>query len=93
MRRVLDEESEQVATADVNGRPALIVPVTEEVAREASAVPALADMEVLPVSREEIEQVCANHDLALVGFLGFEPDSSLSIVDVETVGMILEEGG
>jgi hypothetical protein len=48
------------------------------------------DTEVTAVTREEIDHVCHHHNLSLVGFVGFEPDS-LSVVSVEVAGMVLEE--
>src|SRR3712207_6559793 len=89
LRRILDKDTEHVATADVDGKPALLVPVTEEAAKEANAV--YADFEALPVTTTEIEGVCVGHGLCLVGFLGFDGPDSLTVASVEVVGMILEE--
>jgi hypothetical protein len=90
LRRTTGETTEDVATAHVDGREVLIVPVTEEAAVEAAATPAYAGLEPTPVCVEDIEEVCSNHGLALVGFSGFDTDR-LSIVSVEVVSLVLEE--
>ncbi len=48
------------------------MPLTEEVAEKCSQMTDYADLEALPATVEEIEEVCKNHDLTLVGFVGFE---------------------
>ena len=89
LRRITGTREEEVATAHVDGREVLIVPVTEEAAEKCSRMPAYDGLEALPVTVGEIEEVCKNHGLVLVGFVGFESDFSLSVVQADTVGLIL----
>jgi hypothetical protein len=95
-RRPINEEYECVGLAEVDGKPVLVVPISEEIAEEVRW--AFEGLDPAPVSAEEIELICLNHNLALVGFVGFDPPEGdnpppLSVVSVEVVGMVLEEGG
>jgi hypothetical protein len=76
--------------ADVDGVGALIVPLSEDLARDVIGAIGREDMEARAVTVEEIEALCAYYGLATVGLFGLDDGGGLDVLSVETVGMVLE---
>jgi hypothetical protein len=75
--------------ATVEGKHALVVPTDEEIAAELCA--SHPEVEAVPVAVANIEEICADHDLALVGLYGLEAPDEFSMFSVETLPLFLEE--
>jgi hypothetical protein len=84
-----DTGEEQVAVANVDGVPSLVVPVSEESAERFLDAAGLEGIEARPVSVEEIEAACTHYGLACVGLFGLEDDMSMDVLSVETLGLAL----
>jgi hypothetical protein len=89
---------EEVAVATVDGIGALIVPVSEELARGCIRAlersQGIEGMEARPATIEEIEELCAEYGVATVGLFGLGGDGlpggeGLDVLSVEVVGMVL----
>jgi len=72
LRKDLDAEREQVAVATVDGIAALVVPVSEELARGLIGATSFEGMEARSATVEEIEAVCAHNGLGAVGLFGLD---------------------
>ena len=86
-----DTEREQVAVATVDDVEALIVPISEDLARGVIGALGYEGMEAHAVTLEEIEELCAGYGLATVGLFGLDDGGGLDVLYVETVGLVLEE--
>jgi hypothetical protein len=79
------------APMDDEGRRGLIVFTSYEQAAEFAAKTDVEVLEPTPIAPDEIETVCADHDLALVGFLGLEGEEEVSVFSSEVVPKIFGE--
>jgi len=93
VRRPLGGDREEVATITTEGTRALLVFADPEGAGEfIERTPgSFAESEVVEVSPEDIEGVCANHGLGFVGVYGFLEPTDLSIVSAESAPLLFSE--
>jgi hypothetical protein len=89
LRRVLDDEREEVAEISLDGSRALLVFANRP---EASTFETRmrAGVEPTAVSPEEISEVCVNHGLALVALYGFQEPEHVDVVSVEVLEDLFE---
>ncbi len=91
LRRPLDGERGEVVTVPADPGRALLVLPSEAAAESFGELVGFDADAVTPVAPDEIERVCAGHDLALVGLYGFTEPGELDIVSAETVAEAFEE--
>jgi|SRR5215207_3048937 len=89
-RTIAGDWGEAVTVPADPGRALLVLP--SEAAAESFGELVGFDLEAItPVAPEDIERVCAGHDLALVGLYGFAEPGQLDILSVEMVEEVFEE--
>jgi hypothetical protein len=72
----------------VDGKSVLVVPANEEIAAELCAA---HPTEAVPVTVSDIEEICKDRGLVVVGFYGLEGPDELTMFSVETLPLFLEE--
>lgn len=86
-----DGEKTQFAVASVDGIPALVVVISEELAHSLIGVMGEDGMQAQPVSVEEIEEACAGLGVATVGIYGLDDGMGMDVLPVEGLPLVFEE--
>jgi hypothetical protein len=89
LRRILDDEREEVVEISVDGpRALLLFPSRPDASTFNKRM--RAGVEPTSVSPAEISEVCANHSLALVALYGFQEPEHVDVVSVEVLEDLFE---
>jgi hypothetical protein len=88
LRRPLGDDKEVVATVPSEGARAVLV-FGDSTGAESFGY---EGFEAVPISPEELSEVCANHGIGLVALYGILEPQDLSILSVQVIGEVFEEG-